>query len=187
MRGPGAAPAAAARDRAPAPAIASACGRAGAATSSTWRSPAARATILSVEQDYEDRAYFTVTVDDDPGQDLGAEGKPGHRFFFAPEEVEPLAERLMRVLVAGIGNVFLGDDGFGVEVVPSGCARGRCRPGSRWSTSASAGSTSPTPCGDYDAAILVDAVPRGGAPGTLYVLEPDVAGRAARRRRRRTP
>ncbi len=47
-----------------------------------------RATILSVEQDVEDRVYYTVTVDDDPGRDLGAEGKPGHRFFFAPEEVE---------------------------------------------------------------------------------------------------
>jgi hypothetical protein len=31
-----------------------------------------------------------VTVDDDPGRDLGAEGNTGHRFFFAPEEVEPL-------------------------------------------------------------------------------------------------
>lgn len=49
-----------------------------------------RATILSVEQDFEDRVYYAVTVDDDPGRDLGAEGKPGHRFFFAPEEVEPL-------------------------------------------------------------------------------------------------
>ena len=29
-------------------------------------------------------------VDDDPGRDLGALGQPGHRFFFAPEEVEPL-------------------------------------------------------------------------------------------------
>jgi hydrogenase maturation protease len=27
---------------------------------------------------------------------------------------------------------------------------------------------------DYDAAVLVDAVPRGKAPGTLYVIEPDV-------------
>lgn len=48
------------------------------------------ATILSVEQDFEDRVYYTVTVDDDPGRDLGAEGKPGHRFFFAPDEVEHL-------------------------------------------------------------------------------------------------
>lgn len=50
------------------------------------------ATIVSIEQDLEGRTYFTVTVDDDPGRDLGAEGKPGHRFFFAPDEVEPLQE-----------------------------------------------------------------------------------------------
>jgi hypothetical protein len=48
------------------------------------------ATSLSVEQEWDDRLYFTVTVDDDPGRDLGREGKPGHRFFFGPEEVEPL-------------------------------------------------------------------------------------------------
>jgi hypothetical protein len=49
------------------------------------------ATIVSVEQDYDDRTYFAVTVDGDPGEDLGALGKPGHRFFFGPDEVEPLS------------------------------------------------------------------------------------------------
>jgi hypothetical protein len=48
------------------------------------------ATIASVEQDWDGQCYFAVTVDDDPGRDLGAEGKPGHRFFFRPHEVEPL-------------------------------------------------------------------------------------------------
>ncbi len=47
------------------------------------------ATISAIEQDYEDRLYIAVTVDDDPGQDLGKIGKPGHRFFFRPEELEP--------------------------------------------------------------------------------------------------
>ena len=46
--------------------------------------------IASIEQDYEDRIHLAVTVDDDPGQDLGLEGKPGHRFFFRPEELEPI-------------------------------------------------------------------------------------------------
>ncbi|HZS40080.1 MAG TPA: hypothetical protein VFF06_24790 [Polyangia bacterium] len=49
------------------------------------------ATIESVEQDYEDRVFVAVTIDDDPGKDLGARGQPGHRFFFRPDEVEPLA------------------------------------------------------------------------------------------------
>jgi hypothetical protein len=48
------------------------------------------ATIVSVEQDFEDGVHLCVTVDDDPGKDLGLEGKPGHRFFFAPNEVEPV-------------------------------------------------------------------------------------------------
>jgi hypothetical protein len=48
------------------------------------------AVIASIEQDYEDNIHIAVLVDDDPGRDLGASGKPGHRFFFRPEEVEPI-------------------------------------------------------------------------------------------------
>lgn len=48
------------------------------------------ATVVSVEVDFEDTTYLTVTVNDDPGQDLGAGGMPGHRFFFRQDEVEPL-------------------------------------------------------------------------------------------------
>jgi hypothetical protein len=50
------------------------------------------ATIESIEQDYEERIYLAVTVDDDPGRDLGAERQPGHRFFFSLDEVEPVAQ-----------------------------------------------------------------------------------------------
>ena len=45
------------------------------------------ATIVSVERDYDERTYFGVTVDGDPGEDLGALGQVGHRFFFGPDEV----------------------------------------------------------------------------------------------------
>ena len=48
------------------------------------------ATVESIEQDVDGRVYLAVTVDDDPGRDLGAKRQPGHRFFFAPEDVEPL-------------------------------------------------------------------------------------------------
>jgi hypothetical protein len=51
------------------------------------------ATIDEVEQDYDGQVYLSVTVDDDPGRDLGALRQPGHRFFFRPEEVEPLTDR----------------------------------------------------------------------------------------------
>jgi hypothetical protein len=49
------------------------------------------ATVRSLECDAEGALYVCVTVDDDPGADLGLSGQPGHRFFFYPEEVEPLA------------------------------------------------------------------------------------------------
>jgi hypothetical protein len=48
------------------------------------------ATIEAIEQDFEGRVYLAVTVDDDPGKDLGLLRQPGHRFFFLPEDVEPL-------------------------------------------------------------------------------------------------
>ncbi|WP_327308628.1 hydrogenase maturation protease [Streptomyces sp. NBC_01298] len=76
-----------------------------------------------------------------------------------------------RTLVAGIGNVFLGDDGFGVETLRALSAH-------------------PLPPGveavdfgvrgvhlayqvleGYDTLVLVDATARGGAPGTLYLIE----------------
>ena len=80
-----------------------------------------------------------------------------------------------RTLVAGIGNVFLGDDGFGVEVatrllrqpLPDGVRvvdagiRGRDLAYELFE-------------GGYDTAILVDAAARGGAPGTVYVIEPEL-------------
>lgn len=44
------------------------------------------ATVESIERDLEGRTYVVVTVDDDPGKDLGAYA---HRFFFRPEELEP--------------------------------------------------------------------------------------------------
>ena len=50
------------------------------------------ATIESIEQDFEDRIYLAVTVDDDPGSDFGVQRQPGHRFFFSPAEVEPLSK-----------------------------------------------------------------------------------------------
>jgi hypothetical protein len=46
--------------------------------------------IEAIEQDYEDRIYLVVTLEDDPGRDLGGDRILGHRFFFSPEEVEPL-------------------------------------------------------------------------------------------------
>ena len=50
------------------------------------------ATVVSIERDFENRIYLAVIVEDDPGKDLGHTGKPGHRFFYGVDEVEPLAD-----------------------------------------------------------------------------------------------
>jgi hydrogenase maturation protease len=80
------------------------------------------------------------------------------------------------ILVAGIGNIFLSDDGFGIEVANRLAAR-------------------PLPAGvrvadfgirgvhlayelldGYDGLILIDAMPMGESPGTVAVIEPDADG-----------
>ncbi len=48
------------------------------------------AIVESIEQDYENVVHLAVVLEDDPGKDLGMLRQPGHRFFFSPEEVEPL-------------------------------------------------------------------------------------------------
>jgi hypothetical protein len=48
------------------------------------------AEIEAIEVDYDDQIHLAVILDDDPGRDVGAMRQPGHRFFFSPEEVEPL-------------------------------------------------------------------------------------------------
>ncbi len=79
-----------------------------------------------------------------------------------------------RVLIAGIGNVFLGDDGFGVEVARR-IERRELPPGVEVSDFGIRGMDLVYALGeDYDAAVFVDAVPRGEAPGTLYVIEPQI-------------
>jgi hydrogenase maturation protease len=79
-----------------------------------------------------------------------------------------------RLLVAGIGNIFLGDDAFGVEVVQR-LARRALPPSVRVVDFGIRGFDLACALLErYDAVILVDAMPRGQAPGTLYVLEPEV-------------
>lgn len=74
------------------------------------------------------------------------------------------------VLVAGIGNVFLGDDGFGVEVVRR--LAGRSLPeGVTVRDFGIRGLDLAYALADYDVAILVDVVPRDGEPGTLFVID----------------
>ena len=81
---------------------------------------------------------------------------------------------LPSVLVAGIGNVFLGDDGFGVAVVQRLAGR-TFRPGVTIKDFGIRGFDLAFDLVDgADVTILVDATARGGAPGTLYTIEPEL-------------
>jgi hydrogenase maturation protease len=138
------------------------------------------AIVHEVLEDYEGRIQLAVTVTDDPGQDLGALRRPGHRFFFDPDEVEPLdpaalagEEPARRVLVAGIGNVFLGDDGWGVALAGRLATRALPR-GVDVADFGIRGMDLAYAMQDYAAVVFLDATPRGESPGTLYVIEPDL-------------
>ncbi len=89
----------------------------------------------------------------------------------APEITNP-----PRILVAGIGNIFLGDDAFGCEVA-------RRLASETWPAHvrvADFGIRSLdlafTMLDGVDRTIFIDAAPRGGEPGTLYRIEPDCNG-----------
>lgn len=141
------------------------------------------ATIECIEQDYEGRRHVCVVLDNDPGKDMGLLRQPGHRFFFDAEEVEPLspdeflpisAVERPTILVAGIGNIFLGDDAFGVEVVRRLFNR-KLPEGVRVVDFGIRGFDLAYALQDgYETTIFVDACPHGEAPGTLYVIEPDL-------------
>ena len=144
------------------------------------------AIIESFQQDYEGKFHVCVVVDDDPGKDVGMMRQPGHRFFFAPEEVEPLGPECdsgvkpveKKILVAGIGNIFLGDDGFGVEVA-SRLLRRALPAGVRVGDFGIRGfDLAYALMEGYQTTILIDACPGelNSTAGTLSVIEPDLQG-----------
>jgi hydrogenase maturation protease len=78
------------------------------------------------------------------------------------------------ILVAGIGNIFNRDDAFGVSVAAK-LARQPLPQNVRVVDFGIRGFDLMSELLDgYDLTILVDAVSRGGAPGTLYTIEPDM-------------
>jgi hypothetical protein len=48
------------------------------------------AVIEAIEQDFEDHVQLGLVLDDDPGREFGMMRQPGHRFFFSPDEIEPV-------------------------------------------------------------------------------------------------
>jgi len=126
------------------------------------------ATVAGVFRDLDGETHVAVTIDGDPGADL--HDWYGRYRYFNPEELA-----LPRVLVAGIGNIFLGDDGFGVEVA------------ARLTTVAVPAHVKVADFGirslhlayelleGYDTLILVDTVHLGDEPpGTVALIEADI-------------
>jgi hypothetical protein len=56
------------------------------------------AVIEAIEQDFESNIQLAVVLEDDPGRDLGEMRQAGHRFFFKPDEVEPLVDPLRQAV-----------------------------------------------------------------------------------------
>src|SRR5581483_3861800 len=81
-----------------------------------------------------------------------------------------------KVLVAGIGNIFLGDDAFGVEVVRALAQRALPENVRVVDFGIRGLDLTYALLDGYEAVIMVDAAPRGGRPGTLYVIEPAPGG-----------
>jgi hydrogenase maturation protease len=85
----------------------------------------------------------------------------------------------VRTLVAGVGNIFFGDDGFGVEVAKrlSEC---ELPEGVTVADYGISGMHLAYDLSDgYERAILIDATPRGEAPGTVYVVQPEEPAEAS--------
>ena len=163
------------------------------------------ATVAGVFHDVDGEMHVAVTIDDDPATEaLLAHGRylffhpdeveplrtwpPRTRaarrepHADAPDGSDrcmplepPLGRTDRRVLVAGIGNIFLGDDGFGVEVAQ----RLLTRPvpdGVRVEDFGIRGVHLAYELLDgYETLVLVDAVPMGEAPGTVALLEPEIS------------
>ncbi|HEY0763972.1 MAG TPA: hydrogenase maturation protease [Pyrinomonadaceae bacterium] len=79
------------------------------------------------------------------------------------------------ILIAGIGNIFLGDDAFGCEVIKELSRR-------NWPDNVRVVDfgirgfdLAYAMLDEHDLTIFVDATPRGNAPGTLYTIEPDLS------------
>jgi hydrogenase maturation protease len=79
-----------------------------------------------------------------------------------------------RVLIAGIGNIFLSDDAFGVEVAQR-LSVYDLPPGVRVEDFGIRGvHLAYELLEGYDALVILDALPMGEPPGTLVVMEPEV-------------
>jgi hydrogenase maturation protease len=85
----------------------------------------------------------------------------------------------MKVLIACVGNIFLGDDGFGVEVARSLSKRQLPEGVSVKDYGIRGFDLAYALLDPWDLVIIADALSRGEAAGTLYVIEPELNGPAS--------
>ena len=89
------------------------------------------ATIEKIFTDYDGKTHLGVTIDDDPGPGADARDRPLSVFLpgrgGGDRNMSGADEQLRSILVAGVGNAWLRDDGFGGEVA-RGFLRGNCQP-----------------------------------------------------------
>jgi hydrogenase maturation protease len=79
----------------------------------------------------------------------------------------------MKILIACVGNIFLGDDGFGVEVARSLSRRALPENVTLKDFGIRGLDLAYALLDSWEGVIIVDAMARGEDPGTLFVLEPD--------------
>ena len=121
------------------------------------------------------RVHLAVTVDDVPGQELMRD--IGRFLYFKTDRgggacMSPEFEK--QILVAGVGNAWMLDDGFGSVVAQRLEAR-EMPSGVRVMDAGSGGlDLAYEIMRGYHALVLVDVSRQGGEPGTLYVMEPDL-------------
>jgi hydrogenase maturation protease len=143
------------------------------------------AIVEAIEQDYEGKLQLAVVLEEDPGKDMGVLRQPGHRFFFKPEEVEPCASKEVnvdapttqdaKILIAGIGNIFFGDDAFGVEVAKRLAADELPKSVRVEDFGIRGYDLAYALLEPYRLIVLIDACPRGQKPGSVYVIEPELS------------
>ena len=110
----------------------------------------------------------------------------GHRFFFAPEEVEPLRTEPAPLTAPASSSPASATCSWATTASasrsPAGSRARELPPGSRSPTSASAGMDLAYALGDYDVGDPASTPsPRGEPPGTLYVIEPELGDEPSRR------
>ncbi|WP_406431883.1 hydrogenase maturation protease [Streptomyces sp. NBC_01589] len=87
-----------------------------------------------------------------------------------------LAQQHARTLIAGIGNIFLGDDGFGVETMRALSSHRLPDDVEMVDIGVRGVHLAYQLLDGYDTLVLIDATARGGRPGTLYLIEADELG-----------